>query len=174
VAKDAKFCSQCGSPIGEGAVSEPAQALPSQEQEPIIALSPFERYQMRTQQLIDRCSVTFHWTTIAEARLVTTQVNIIAKELRLLKTEIRQAIKTMHAEHSDQRMHVRATGWARFVGGETAIHQRAKKKEQSRQDEHGMLKAYNGLINRIDAMLLSCDKVKLEVAQWIADQKPSK
>jgi hypothetical protein len=171
VASDAKFCPQCGSPIGrkEEVVSAPPPQREGKPQKVDAAQALADRINAiiapvidsRTDKVIDR-----PLEDDRAVKLFVAELTMIQKQLRALKADINLMRKEVRAGFTQKLAHVSTHPIVGLLAGKkqaahVSMHDKARLKKQ--QDD--AIRPYNNAIHFIDQYILMFDQVKLRIQQ---------
>jgi hypothetical protein len=136
------------------------------------AHDPLEPYEQRRNTIMLRVNA-LHYTTVTEARHAIAAVNLAKKELKLLLQDVRSHMKTVRAQgRFDRQMKADALGLSFFMRRGDYKTMRAKHRENMRHKETVDLQPFQAFIRYVDQVLVSYDRLKLDIEQWILTQKP--
>lgn len=119
--------------------------------------------------------ITARITTVDEAKVFLKQCDIAKKDLGLLKKEIALAKKEGKAEYAGDRANIQSSNARTGLFGKTLGGMMKKgnqnKRANLRQTELSHMAQFDGLLGQIDRTVLNIDKAKIQIQQWVAQQK---
>jgi hypothetical protein len=132
-------------------------------------------YIVRINQLVESAPINQTWQSVPEAKMYVKAVTQLKKELGLVKKEITTAKQQIRANAVNNRAHVGKgfTGGAirGIFGAKAAGSINASTKNSMRNQELKALQPYEEAEKHLATVLLSLDKLKLQMETWILQQK---
>lgn len=119
----------------------------------------------------DEINLSFKLDSPKEAKLLKSKLNIYQKELRLLKSEINLEISNIRSKYSTERSNVGTDFWSTFARTRSTIKANSRKKASLKEDELSEIEPYKGLIRLIDNNMIALDKAKLQINDYLENQK---
>ena len=124
----------------------------------------------RVDALVPEEGLGFSISSIEEAKLALKKVRLLQKELRIVKREVNTVMKSIRADYSAKLPDAGSGGGfaLRLLGGKGAARQHealAKRDLRNRRDRE--LEPYEKLKDYIDSAILSGDRAKLEIEEYI-------
>jgi hypothetical protein len=132
---------------------------------------PLDPYEQRRNTIMLRVNA-LHYTTVAEARHAIAAINLAKKELKLLLQDVRSHMKTLRAQgRYNRQMKADVPAFALFMRRGDYKSMRAKNRENMRHKETVDLQPFEAFIRYVDQVLVSYDRLKLDIEQWILAHK---
>lgn len=136
---------------------------------------PVQSYSARIQQILAPVMVNGQivprqMRSLAEVRLYQSEITLIQKQLRALKTEITNAKKALRLHFTQASANVSNHTFTRLFSKKNAIHQSAQDRRRIQQQQHATLVPFDNLLHTITQHLLMLDTIKLDVQRQLAAQ----
>lgn len=124
----------------------------------------------------ERIKRLLKWTNIEQAQQHLKEIRLVQKELQLIKKDISLTMKDIRSSFTAMKAEIGKPGFnTAFMGGlfgkRTVGKMNALKKEELRKQENEVLSPYVSIIQIIDEMLVELDRVKLQMENWILENK---
>lgn len=129
----------------------------------------------RINAMVAGASINANCRTVAEAKLRIAAISQLKKELGLVKKELVAAKHQIHASHENQKNHVgkgltgaiiRSLSTPKAAGSINA-----SAKNTLRNHELKVLQPYQDAETHLAQVLVSLDRLKLQIETWIVQQK---
>ena len=93
------------------------------------------------------------------------------KELRQVKREINNDLKTCRASYREKSANVSVGGWTLLMSRGRERQVLADKKRQLNSELDDILKPYDTLKIIIDRFIIQCDGAKIQIQDWLENQE---